>query len=270
MIRNGNWGRRKAPVYKPQVSPMEFMCQWMGMIDRLDPNWRQQIDVDGINIAIKDLLKGDDLLALDGRKLDHLQEFVSDLQGNMILVLTETAAKNPEFAQAGNVMGWLLLKERGSSLENDLLRRARCDAMARFIVIMVDAFEHRLSQIRLAAEERENRELRRPHVEFPSMTEDTDGASPDEVLIAKEAARNVFTQLRDDWNDQIFGAIKEFLSDPASFTVREIAVRHGVSSAAVSRAVGHLRRIAKPYLESCSRRVLRVYAESLVAAFKAA
>lgn len=270
MISNGNTGRKKAQVYKPKVSPVEFISQWVAMIDRLDPTWRQQIDAEGFKLALYDLVACDELVALDGRKLEHLQEFLSDLQGNVLTVLQETAAKNPEFIHAGNVMGWLLMKERGSSLENELLRRTRCEALGRFVVIMVDAFEHRLSQIRLAAEERENRELRRPHNEFPDLAEDMDGATPDEVVIGKEAARNVFAQLRDDWDGQVFEAIKAFLTDPASFRVREIAVRHGVSAAKVSRAVAKMRRMAMPYLESCSRRVLRVYAESLVAAFKAA
>jgi hypothetical protein len=270
MLSNGSPRRKKALVYRPKVDAVDFMRQWVAMIDRLDPSWRQQIDSAGLNLALLDLVSSDELVALDSRKLEHLQEFLCDLHGNMLFVLQETAAKNPEFIHASNLVGWLFMQERGSSLLNEPLRRARCEAIGRLVVVMVDAFEHRLSQIRLAAEERENRDLRRPRNEFPELTEDVSAATPDEVVIGRDAARNVLAQVQDDWDAQIFGAVRAFLSDPASPTVRQIAVRHGVSASAVSRAMVELRQMARPYLESCSSRVIRVFAESLVAAFRAA
>jgi len=245
-----------------KVSRGDWVRQWMVMLDRRQPGWREGYDREGLELAVQDLFGGEPAQELHPEELEVLGEFTARQDEETAELSARALAESPAFRRALLEFSEAFRSER---LGEPGIRERRARAMRDLIEALLEPLERRFVRIARALGMREVRRARR-HPAIPAGAPLAEGRTPapEAEALAREAAERVARRLREELPGAAVGAVRRFLLDPANLPACEAAERSGISPATMTRALRRVREIAAEELEGCRDSILGPFTRALL------
>ena len=233
----------------PMCSPTEWAQGVFSSFDVRLPGWMSLVDVAALELALVDLMGGNDRCELDPVKLDALAEFLAHLQGDPergAKLLAEMAAELVAAPALPQVLIDLDAHFRpGLPTSDSDLRAKRVDVLRRYVEILEPIALKVLNQFTWRLDSRERAAAKRhPLMEDPELAPDPD-RQPALTLTddVRQAAKRVLDRTDRELTPQAAKALRSYLATRGKCSRSRVAMTVGISPQTVSRAIEKLREI---------------------------
>ena len=254
-----------------EVSHGEWIRQWMALLDREQPGWRDRYDADAFELALEDLYGADGTTRVSSGELEILGEFTLRRQEETEALTRGVLGADGPFGRRVVEFEYIFRVSHGSSRESGDLRTLRREAMKNLVDAVFDPLVRRFGQIGHAMEMRERRYMKRhPVFAEPGPVPDVREAAPEAEAVAREAAERVTRRAKKELAPEAMGAIRRLLLDPEGGPACTLAAAAGISPATLSRAIKRFRAIASEELDGCRESVIKPFYRALLDRLKAA
>jgi hypothetical protein len=124
----------------------DFLHCWIDLVGQGNPTFADRFDLAGFELALTDVAGEHASADLSPKRLEALADALLHISESLLHDLRRELEGDTRVATAGTVLCRLFLRERGSSLADPALRKARRDACATLVDLLDQHFERILKR----------------------------------------------------------------------------------------------------------------------------
>lgn len=249
---------------EPNVTPREWMRQWLAMLDARRPGWRSQYDREAFELAVEDLFGGERAPAVGEEGMDVLGEFTMRHDEETAALSSTELQESPEYRRAMIEFEYIFRSSHGSSAQSADLREMRKKTLKRVVDAVLEPMLDRFVRMARAKEMRERRRSRKhPRIARAEPYRDPRSAPPEAEAAGREAATRAIERVRGEVSPKAFQALRRFFGDREGRPACDAARASGISPATMTRALRALQEASAREFEGCPESARAAFTQSL-------
>ncbi len=247
----------------PQVTPREWMRQWLEMLDVRQPGWRSRYDREGFELAVEDLY-GVEKPPVGDEALDLLGEFTLRHDEETAAITAGQFEGSAAFRRAMIEFEYIFRASHGTSLGSAELREMRHRTMKKVVDAVLEPMLDRFVRMAHAKEMRDRRRARRhPRIDRAEPYRDPRSVAPEVEVVGRESAGRVLRRAQEELAAGALRAVRLFFADREGRPACEAARRSGISPATMTRALRKLQELSAVEFEGCPEAARRPFTQAL-------
>lgn len=247
-----------------QVTPREWMSQWLAMLDARRPGWRSRYDREAFELAVEDLFAGEKAPVVGEAGMDLLGDFALRHDEETEQLSHGRLQESPEYRRAMIEFEYIFRASHGSSRDSGELRDMRKRTLKKVVDAVLEPMLDRFVNMARAKEMRERRRSRKhPRLDRAEPHRDPRSAPPEAEAAGREAARRAIDRVRGQVSPAAFRAIRRFFADRKGRPACDAARASGISPATMTRALRELEVAAAAEFQGCPDSARRAFTQAL-------